>query len=88
MAVAACLGNQRRGAKDMQRYFFNIFDGRSHADQTGEDMHDDQAAWHRAIELTRDIENLLVPGDKWRLDVLDGGESPVFLIEVATQKFR
>ncbi len=71
----------------MPRYFFHVFDGHSHQDKTGEEMQDDQVAWRGAIELARSIEEALLPGERWSLQVLDG-DAPVFRTEVSTQKFR
>ncbi|MEH2563704.1 DUF6894 family protein [Bradyrhizobium sp. AZCC 2289] len=71
----------------MPRYFFNICDGHSHQDKDGEEMQDDQTAWRGATELARSIQEALLPGERWSLEVLDG-EAPVFRIEVSTQKFR
>ena len=79
--------NYRVGTGGMPRYFFNIFDGHSHQDKNGEEMQDDQTAWRGATELARSIQEALLPGERWSLEVLDG-EAPVFRIEVSTQKFR
>ncbi len=71
----------------MPQYFFDIDNGRPHQDETGEDLADDQAAWHTAMRAAREIEDVLAAGGTWRLTVRSR-ESPIFVIEIKTKWVR
>lgn len=53
----------------MPRYFFDINDVRPHRDDIGTDLADDDAAWKEAMRCIREVEDVLTPGDRWRLTV-------------------
>ncbi len=57
----------------MPQYFFHIDGERPHRDIIGEDLPDDAAAWAEALRLSRDIEGTLQPGERWQLEVHEGG---------------
>ena len=50
----------RRREAQLPRYFFGISNGQPFRDDTGEEFHDDAAAWKAATRLARDAE--AVPG--------------------------
>lgn len=39
------------------------------------------------MQLARDVEDNLRPGQSWRLEVRDGN-GPVYLVEITTQRWR
>ena len=55
----------------MPRYSFDITRNNKqfHRDEKGTDLPDDQAAWYEAKRCVREIEDVLSPGDSWRLTV-------------------
>ncbi len=57
------------GPLDMPRYFFHIDGQRPFHDETGETHKNDRAAWTAALRFARDVEENLVPGDRWGLKV-------------------
>jgi hypothetical protein len=69
----------------MPRYSFDILrnERQSHRDEVGTDLPDDQAAWKEAMRCVREIEDVLAPGDKWRLTVRRDVRI-VFRIEIKT----
>jgi hypothetical protein len=71
----------------MARYFFHIEGEKPHRDEIGEDLPDDEAAWKAAMQLARDVEDNLRPGQTWRLDVRDR-DKPVYLVAITTHRQR
>ena len=69
----------------MSRYFFDIQNGRSHVDEIGEELLNDEAAWHSAKRLTRDIEDTLAPGGQWTLEVRNSGRKIIFRIAIQSE---
>ena len=61
----------RRLNIEMPRYSFDINRNNKqvHRDEVGTDLPDDQAAWEEAKRCVREIEDVLSPGDSWRLTV-------------------
>lgn len=48
--------SRRREAQLPRYYFFRINNGQPFRDETGEEFHDDAAAWKTATRLARDVE--------------------------------
>ena len=71
----------------MARYFFHIDGEHPHRDELGEDLPHDRAAWLTAMQLARDIESNLQPGQEWQLDVREG-DTPVYSVEIKTYRCR
>jgi hypothetical protein len=72
----------------MARYYFDINNGHPYRDEVGEDLANDAAAWMAAKRLTRDIENVLAPGQSWNLEVRRRDENPIFRIRIETELIR
>jgi hypothetical protein len=71
----------------MARYFFNIrYDG-SGPDTEGQELPNDEAAWHKATlvagELFKDIDGKFRPGQEWSLEVTDERLNPLYFIRVS-----
>jgi hypothetical protein len=71
----------------MAKYFFHINCERPHRDEVGEELPDDSAAWRSAMQLARDIECNLQPGQSWHLDVRHGSVA-VYLVEIRAHSRR
>jgi Domain of unknown function (DUF6894) len=69
----------------MQTFRFAIDCSNPFADDV--QLPSDDAAWKEALQLVRDIERSLVPGESWTLTVSDRGEL-VFRIKVETVGLR
>jgi hypothetical protein len=69
----------------MPHYIFDISNGHPFQDEHGEELFDDDAAWRNALHTVRDIEDVLRPGDSWRLDV-SRELKPLFRIELSSRK--
>ena len=73
----------------MPRYFFNVYHERSDADEVGEELADQQAAWKEATitagHLLQSLGGRLQPGRDWRLEVTDEFAKPLFLICVSAR---
>ena len=69
----------------MPRFRFAIDGSRPFADDV--DLPSDEAAWREALQLVRDIEGTLRPGERWALAISDESE-PVFRIVVETAALR
>jgi hypothetical protein len=71
----------------MPRYFFNVHHERSDADEIGEELPDQQAAWREATitagQLLQGLGGRLQPGRDWRLEVTDERADTLFLICVS-----
>lgn len=69
----------------MPRYFFDIArnEKQFHRDGVGTDIVDDHAAWKEAMRCVREVEDVLTPGDRWRLTVRRDVRI-VFRIEIKT----
>jgi hypothetical protein len=74
----------------MARYFFNIHGAASGPDQVGEELRNDEAAWHEATliagELFKDIDGKFRPGQEWSLEVTDERRNPLYFIRVSAEK--
>jgi hypothetical protein len=73
----------------MPRYFFNVRNIDPSIDDLGEELPDNEAAWHEATrfagELFKDIDGRFRPGESWSLEVTDKDGRPIFRIQVQSQ---
>jgi hypothetical protein len=64
------------------RYFFNIHGIRPSIDEEGEELPDDEVAWHEATviagEIFRDIDGKFRPEQEWSLEVTDERRQPLY----------
>jgi hypothetical protein len=76
----------------MPRYFFHVRNIPPAQDAIGEELPNDEAAWHQvttlAGEIFRDIDGKLRPGQEWGLEVTEQGGAPLFQINISTRKFK
>jgi hypothetical protein len=74
----------------MARYFFNVHNVGSRPDMEGEELPNDEAAWHEATiiagELFKDIDGKFRPGQEWSLEVTDERRNSLYFIRVSAQK--
>ena len=74
----------------MARYFFNIHDEGSDPDKEGEELPNNEAAWHEATlitgELFKDFAGKLRPGQEWSLEVTDERRNPLYFIRVSAEE--
>jgi len=77
---------------DMPRYFFNLHHMRAGIDDHGEELRDDEAAWHEATkvagEIFKDVDGKFRPGQEWSLEVVDESQEPVYRIVIRGEKLR
>jgi hypothetical protein len=76
----------------MPRYYFDV-DGLPPApDEVGEELKDDDAAWQEATcyagALFKDVDGKLRPGQEWRLTITDADRSPIYVIQIKSQKVK
>jgi hypothetical protein len=69
----------------MPRFRFAIDGSRPFADDI--ELPSDEVAWQEALQLVRDIEGTLKPGENWGLAISDAS-GPVFCIRVQTATLR
>jgi len=73
----------------MPRYFFNVQNVAPHADDEGEELPDDEAAWREATKyagaLLNDIDGKFRPGQEWRLEVKDKAGRLVHTIRISSK---
>ncbi|MGY4370543.1 hypothetical protein ACVW1A_006608 [Bradyrhizobium sp. LB1.3] len=67
----------------MLRYYFHFEGSRPHADETGELLKRDDAAWEAALRLVRDVEQR--PGEDWTLRVVNE-TGPDFILTMTTKR--
>jgi hypothetical protein len=69
------------------RHFFNIKGAASNPDMVGEELPNDEAAWHEATliagELFKDIKGKFRPGQEWSLEVTDERRNSLYYIRVS-----
>jgi hypothetical protein len=74
----------------MARYYFNIHHEGSGPDIAGEELPDNEAAWHEATliagELFKDIVGKFKPGQEWSLEVTDERRNPLYFIRVSAEE--
>ena len=76
----------------MPRYFFNMHGVRPSVDDQGEELSDNEAAWHEATiiagEIFRDIDGRFRPGQDWVLEVTDEQRKPLYTIQISAQQMK
>jgi hypothetical protein len=76
----------------MPRYFFNMHGVRPSIDEEGEELADEEAAWHEATmvagEIFRDIDGNFRPGQDWSLEVTDDQRKPLYMIQISAKQIR
>lgn len=68
----------------MPRYFFDADDGRLYREDAGQNLADDRAAWLEALRFTRALEQVLAPGEGWRVEVRKD-DMTIFRLEIRTE---
>jgi hypothetical protein len=68
------------------RYFFNTHVVRPFPDNVGEELPDDEAAWHEATlvagEIFKDIDGKFRPEQEWSLEVTNEHGKPLYSIHI------
>ena len=76
----------------MPRYFFHMHGVRASRDDRGEELKDDEAAWHEATlvagEIFKDIDGKFRPGQEWSLEVTDDQQKLLYLIQINAKKME
>lgn len=76
----------------MPRYFFDVYNISPSVDHIGQELPNDEAAWREATvfagELFKDVDGKMRPGQAWELRVADGSRSPLFHIQINTQRLK
>lgn len=74
----------------MPRYFFNIYHGERHTDDSGVELPDPDAAWKEATftagQLIQDLDGALKPSQEWRLEVIDEAAKPVCVLRLLAER--
>jgi hypothetical protein len=74
----------------MPKYFFHVHNVAPRADDQGEELPDDEAAWKKATSyagaLFKDIEGKFRPGQNWSLEVADAAGKPLYFITIGSRK--
>ena len=77
-------------SKPMPRYFFNMHGVRPSQDEKGEELPDDEAAWHEATlvagEIFKDIDGKFRPDQEWSLEVADEQGAPLYSICISSKR--
>jgi hypothetical protein len=68
----------------MPMYFFDIRNGATHADEIGNELPNDAAAWREALRTAREIEDVLAPGNNWSMTVRREG-TPLYHVEIRSE---
>jgi Domain of unknown function (DUF6894) len=73
----------------MPRYFFNVHNVQPSADDLGEELPDDEAAWTEATryagDVFKDIDGKFRPGQQWALEVTDATRRPIYHIRITSR---
>ncbi|UFW46501.1 MULTISPECIES: DUF6894 family protein [Bradyrhizobium] len=76
----------------MPRYFFHVHNVAPNKDGEGEDLPDDEAAWHEATRyagaLLNDIDGKFRPGQEWNLEVANEVGKPLFFISITSKQMK
>ena len=76
----------------MPRYFFNMHGIRPSIDEVGEELPDDEAAWHEATviagEIFRDIDGKFRPEQEWSLEITDEQRQPLYIIRINSKQLK
>jgi hypothetical protein len=74
----------------MPRYFFHTHGVRPSRDDIGEDLQDDEAAWHEATlvagEIFKDIDGKFRPDQQWSLEVSNEQGKPLYSIRIDSKR--
>jgi hypothetical protein len=61
-------------------------------DDRGEELKDDEAAWHEATlvagEIFKDIDGKFRPGQEWSLEVTDDQQKLLYLIQINSKEMK
>jgi uncharacterized protein DUF6894 len=75
----------------MAHYFFDVHYERPLVDEIGEELADDDAAWHEATviagELFSEIDGRFRPEMEWRLEVRNQQRAPLYVIRIHAETF-
>ena len=59
-------------------------------DTVGEELRDDEAAWHEATlvagEIFKDIDGKFRPNEEWSLEVTDENGKPIYVIDINSKR--
>src|SRR3954454_2570088 len=81
-----------RAFETMPRYYFEVDGLLPDCGASGEDLQDDEHAWHEATQfagqLFKDIDGKLRPGQEWRLVVSDADRNQLYAIHVKSEKSK
>ena len=73
----------------MARYFFNILDGQTPADDAGTELPDLRTAQREATrlcgEILREVSSAFGTASDWRLEVTDDQRNPLFSLRFSIQ---
>jgi hypothetical protein len=69
----------------MRTFKFTIADAKFFTDEA--QLPSEEAAWHEALRIVRDIETSLKPQESWVL-IVSEDEQPIFRISIATEDLR
>ena len=76
----------------MPKYFFHVHNVEPSKDDIGEELVDDEAAWHSATmfagEVMQDVDGRFRPGQKWSLEVTDEAGMPLYFISIESRKTK
>ena len=76
----------------MPRYFFNMHGVRPSLDEEGEELPDNETAWHEAIiiagEMFKDVDDKFRPGQGWALVVSDDQRRPLYSIQISAKQMK
>jgi hypothetical protein len=74
----------------MPRYFFNVHHEGLRPDTEGEELPDNEAAWHEATvvagDLLRNMDRKFQPGQEWRIEVTDERRNPIYILRVYAEE--
>ena len=76
----------------MPRYFFHVHDVEPSMDDIGEELADDEAAWHSATmfagEVLQDVDGRFRPGQEWSLEVTNQAGKSIYFINIGSRKMK
>lgn len=76
----------------MPRYFFNVHNVRPSTDNDGEELPNNEAAWHEATliagEIFKDIDGNFRPEQEWSLEVADEQRKPLYIIRITSKLMK
>jgi hypothetical protein len=74
----------------MPRYFFHTHGLQPSHDDSGQQLPDDEAAWHEATlvagEIFKDIDGKFRPEQEWSLEVTDDQRKPLYAIFINSKQ--